>query len=456
MRPYTRTLMQPYEEDPCAFPGERRGNPIAPSGVPDNRFPDPHIKIFTNPDTGRENMYVYVGHDDAMRGFAMRDWFVLYSEDLVTWHCKKTLDRRDSYLPDDSVNCWACDVVRSPRDGKYYLYYSCAGESTGVAVSDRPDGPFRDAHGMKPLLPKGITPTNSYDPDVLLPDADDPRAWILFGSDWTDHYWAMELDRSMTEVVPGSARHVAVYPDEQTPEELTGILRSDQAEAFRFGDTWYLYWAGRYATAKDRLGPYIFRGNIGANIPHYPDGRCFIDHGSFLEWRGQWFYAVSHGTESPTFRQSWLMYVHMADDGTLFLDETIRRCGVGQYAAFWERIEAEWYMALSDDGIRKIELREDGSHTGFAISQKGGTHRAVYPHVYGMEEDGSVTLSLRAEAGSAVAVLADGENAGGTVIEKEIPDFREITIPLRYPAGEHEITLCLTGSVDVDWFRFGK
>ena len=69
-------------------------------------------------------------------------------------------------------------------------------------------------------------------------------------------------------------------------------------------DTWYMYWAGRYATSSNRLGPYIFRSDIGKEIPHYPDGRCFIDHGSVLEWHGQWFYAVSHGTESWSFRQS--------------------------------------------------------------------------------------------------------------------------------------------------------
>ncbi len=207
----------------------RRGNPLSPAGRTDNMFPDPHIKIFVNPDTGRENMYVYVGHDEGHDRFIMRDWYVLYSEDLVHWQCKKSLDRRDTYLPPDSTDCWACDCVRSPWDGRYYLYYSHGGESTGVAVSSRPDGPFTDARGKTPILPKGITPTNSYDPDVILPDADDSRAWIVFGSDWTDHYWAMQLKENMTEVVPGSARKVPVYPDEHTETELLGVLRSDQS-----------------------------------------------------------------------------------------------------------------------------------------------------------------------------------------------------------------------------------
>ena len=432
---------------------ERILNPLKPVGREDNRFPDPHIKIFINPDTGKENMYVYVGHDEGVGEFIMRDWFVMYSEDLVTWHWKKTLDRKDTYLPDDSINCWACDVVQSPWDKKYYLYYSNAGEDTGVAVSDRPDGPFVDARGKTPILPKGITPTNSYDPDIILPDEDDPRAWILFGSDWTDHYWAMQLDESMTSVVPGTAVKVPVYPADGTPTELLGVLRSDQAEAFRYKDTWYLYWAGRYATSKDRLGPYIFRADIGADIPHYPDGRAFIDHGSFLEWNGQYFYAVSHGTEHWSYRQSWLMYLHICDDGTLMFDEDIRRCGVGCYCAGWDKIEAECYMQL-EKGLEKIELKlSDGSHAGFAIAQKEGTHEARYPHVYDMKENHTLTVMVKGAQGASIQVLVDGNEAATLTLEKACPTFTPLTLPLQNPAGEHDITLRFTGEITLDWFK---
>ena len=431
----------------------QRGNPLKPEGTTDNMFPDPHIKIFVNPDTGRENMYVYVGHDEGKDRFIMRDWYVLWSEDLVHWQCRKSLERKNTYLPADSVDCWACDVVRSPWDGKYYLYYSYGGESTGVAVSDRPDGPFVDARGKTPLLPKGITPTNSYDPDVILPDDEDERAWIVFGSDWTDHYWAMQLKENMIEVVPGSARKVPVYPDENTREELLGVLRSDQAEIFHCGERWYLYWAGRYATSKDRLGPYIYRGNIGADIPHYPDGRAFIDHGSFLEWKGQWFYAVSCGLESWSYRQSWLMYLHVCDDGTLMFDEQIREYGVGQYCADWEKIQAEWYMQIDAPVLKKIELREADRHIGFAISQESGTHTVRYPHIYGMRDDMHITLCICGEAGSLVKVLVDGHEAGRLALTQSHRGFVELTAPLQNEAGEHCITLELTGRLTLDWFR---
>lgn len=432
---------------------EQLNNPLKPVGLPDNRFADPHIKIFTNPDSGRQAMYIYVGHDEGKGEFIMRNWYVLWSEDLIHWNAKVSLDRKDTFMDPESVNCWACDCVQSPFDNRFYLYYSNGRDSTGVAVSDRPDGPFTDARGKTPLLTANEQLPCAYDPDIILPDKDDPNAYIVFCGSWQAPYWSMQLKQNMTEVVPGTLRRVYVYPADGTPEELTGELRSDQPEAFRYGDTWYMYWAGRYATGKNRLGPYTFRSDIGKEIPHYPDGRCFIDHGSFLEWNGQWFYAVSHGTEFWSYRQIWLLYVHMCDDGTLMLDETIRRCGVGQYCAEWDKIEAEWYMRLDTPALRKIELQQNGVHQGFAIAQTSGTQCAHYPHVYGMQAASRMTLRLCGEAGAQVEVLIDSTPAGTLTLQNASTDFTELSLSLQNTSGEHDLTLRLTGKITVDWFR---
>ncbi len=430
----------------------RQNNPILPSNMEETHFPDPHAKVFVNPDTGRECLYLYVGHDLGQTGFDLRDWYVLFSEDLITWECRKVLDRKDTYLPDDSTACWACDVVRSPWDGRYYLYYSDGGDSIGVAVSDRPDGPFRDAHNFQPLVPKGMTPTNSYDPDIILPDEQDDRAWIVFGSDWTDHYWALQLDPSMTEVIPESARKVPVWPNEDVHEELRGELRSDQAEIFRWKNVWYLYWAGRYATASTRLGPYVYRGNIGADIPHYPDGRAFIDHGSFVEWRGQWYYTVSEGIPHWWLRKTFLMYLHICDDGTLMFDETIRHYGVGHYSAQWDRIEAEWYSA-KDDALEKVELRQDGQHIGFGVRCTGGSHALQFPHVAQLQ--GCTKMILCTQSGAeACMMLRSGDTPLAAVSPAPSEGFICTTVPLPPMQEEMDLTLQLQGNITLDWFRF--
>ncbi|MBQ2379881.1 MAG: hypothetical protein II295_05755, partial [Akkermansia sp.] len=89
------------------------------------------------------------------------------------------------------------------------------------------------------------------------------------------------------------------------------------------------------------------------------------------------------------------------------IDETIRRCGVGSYFAGWDRIEAEWYMAIPK-GVNKIELKDEGgSHTGFAIAQESGTNDVSYPHVYDIAS-GS-TMKLHAKGCGVIEVLADGK-----------------------------------------------
>ena len=143
------------------------------------------------------------------------------------------------------------------------------------------------------------------------------------------------------------------------------------------------------------------------------------------------------------------MYVHMCDDGTLMLDETIRRCGVGQYFAGWDKIEAEWYMAITP-GLEKIELKTaDGAHEGFAIAQKEGTNEARYPHIYDVAP-GS-TLTLHARGTGTIEVLADGESLGEVTVDAA--DFTPHALPLGTLAGEHDVTLRLTGSITLDWFR---
>jgi len=110
-------------------------------------------------------------------------------------------------------------------------------------------------------------------------------------------------------------------------------------------------------------------------------------------------------------------------------------------------------MAIVAPALKKIELKRDGRHLGFAIAQESGTHSARYPHVYGMRKDMELTLCLRGEAGAAVSVLVDGREAGRLALDADQPDFAERTLPLQNEAGEHEITLILTGKLAMDWFR---
>ena len=130
------------------------------------------------------------------------------------------------------------------------------------------------------------------------------------------------------------------------------------------------------------------------------------------------------------------------------IDETIRRCGVGSYFAGWDRIEAEWYMAILE-GVRKVELKnEDGTHAGFAIAQDSGTHDVAFPHVYSIAANS--TMTLHARGSGSIETLADGKSLGIAAVGSA--DFADVQIPLGTLAGEHDITLRLSGQITLDWF----
>ena len=136
------------------------------------------------------------------------------------------------------------------------------------------------------------------------------------------------------------------------------------------------------------------------------------------------------------------------------LNEKIRQYGVGQYFAGWEKIQAEWFMKIDRPYIRKIELFKNGKHDSFAISQEAGTHSAFYPHVYGMQENMEMTLFMKGEAGSDIAILIDGKDAGSFQLPMTLNDLEMVPVSLRNDPGEHEIILRMTGRMTIDWFRF--
>ena len=93
---------------------------------------------------------------------------------------------------------WAPDV-RQLRDGRYYLYYcACEGSSPlsalGLAVSDRPEGPYEDLGVFLRSGYPGYDATvypNVVDPCVFF-DQDD-RLWMVYGS-YSGGIFILEMD----------------------------------------------------------------------------------------------------------------------------------------------------------------------------------------------------------------------------------------------------------------------
>jgi len=297
-------------------------NPI----IPGRGVCDPHIHIYN----GR--MYLYTSHDAIpyKDNFSLRDWLVWSSADAVEWKHECTVHPEDFFMG-PSNHCWAVDTAE--RNGKYYFYFSDGNTRTGVAVSDDPGGPFKDALGH-PLLDRSITTTTPYDPGLFKDD--DGEYYIVFGGpEWCygkdAGYFIARLNEDMISLA-------------EKPRKISlDHVADDKASLNKFNGRYYLSYGGFYAISDNVYGPYHFMGHTGSTI----------DHSSFCEWNGQIFQAITVKEQTENFRSCGLCYVHIKDNGELVTDQLIVEYGVGQYDSNWNRIEAQWYM--KGKNIRKVE-----------------------------------------------------------------------------------------------------
>ena len=139
-----------------------------------------------------DRLYVYTGHDeDGADFFWMQEWRVYSTADMVNWTDHGSPLALESFSWADD-RAWASQCIE--RDGKYY-WYICAhsklskGMAIGVAVSDSPTGPFRDALG-RPLFENGSW--DHIDPTVMIDD--DGQAWLMWGN---PRVYYLKLNRDM-------------------------------------------------------------------------------------------------------------------------------------------------------------------------------------------------------------------------------------------------------------------
>jgi len=136
-------------------------------------------------------VYVYTSHDEdqtVRNFFTMNDWRCFSSTDMVNWTDHGAiLSYKDFEW--SRGDAWAGQCVY--RNGKYYYYLPVnqknGGNAIGVAVSDSPTGPFKDAIGKPLLIGYGY-----IDPSVYIDD--DGQAYLYWGN---PHLWYVKLNQDM-------------------------------------------------------------------------------------------------------------------------------------------------------------------------------------------------------------------------------------------------------------------
>ena len=269
---------------------------------------DPSAHVFNG------TLYVYPSHDldhenevnDNGDQYDMEDYHV-YSYD----ESAKVFEDHGEALHVDNVP-WASKQMWAPdaayKNGQYYLYFPARDKEgifrIGVAVADRPEGPFQPN-------PEPIPGSYSIDPAVY---NEDNQAYVVFGG-----LWGGQLEKWQNGQFDPEGRE----PENQEPalNPLFAKLSDDMAQfdgeisqlqildpqgnpllagdhdrryfegpwIHKYNNTYYLsYSTGDthfivYATADNIEGPYTYQGRILEPVLGW------TTHHSIVEYQGQWY-----------------------------------------------------------------------------------------------------------------------------------------------------------------------
>lgn len=217
-----------------------------------------HFSADPSPHFFQGKYYVYATDDQNNSGekWDSTSWRLLVSSDLKKWEDK------GPFLPATvfkwaaaGANAWAPEALE--YKGKYYFFAPVNQTQIGLAVSDKPDGPFVDALG-KPLVDKARDANAGAEPiDPAVFVDKDGRIYMYFG---TRVPKVVELAQDLGGTV-GPIRDVAVsgFPPKSKPYGEAPFLHRHKGQYYFSFSTG---WPGQivYATGSSPLGPFSYKG----------------------------------------------------------------------------------------------------------------------------------------------------------------------------------------------------
>jgi hypothetical protein len=245
----------PVAAAPPDYATAEAGNPFV-----DGWYADPDLAVYGD---------TYWVYPTSSRGYAEQTYLDAFSStDLVHW------TRHPNVLTTASVS-WASYAMWAPapvqRNGRYYLYFAANdiqrdGQlgGIGVAVADRPQGPYRDAIG-RPLIGQFVNGAQPIDQDVFVDD--DGQAYIYYGG-W-GHANVARLNADMVSL--------GTFPDGSTFKEITPSGYVEGPQMFKRNGTYYLMWSEggwtgpdysvSYAMSTSPTGPFTKLDKVLAQDP---------------------------------------------------------------------------------------------------------------------------------------------------------------------------------------------
>jgi hypothetical protein len=412
---------------------------------------DPTARVFEG------KIYLYPSHDivppGGRRGFCMEDYHTYSSANLMDWEDHGVIVTQTN-VPwvNPNYGMWAPDCVF--KNGKYFFYFPANSRDTatrrqgvqkvGVAVADRPFGPFKPETNCIPGIPPSI------DPCVLI-DPKDGAAYLFYSM---NAIFVSRLKDNMLEM--------ATAPMLITNLPTKGLVEGPFV--FERKGKYYLTFphdvgggeALEYAMADNPLGPYTMKGVImDKNIG------CWTDHHSLVEYQGQWFLFYHFKDLSPkddARRSARADYLTFNEDGTIQkVVPTLR--GVGLCDAR-RKIQIDRYSTISGEGAAVSYLEPTNTFAGWKVALAGKGAFVRYDRV---DYNGTALKSARVRACSATGGVVEVrlDKAEGPVLARiEVPassDWKETVASLAMvPSGLHDLVVITPekSDVEMDWLSF--
>ena len=280
---------------------------------------DPSAHVFN------EKIYIYPSHDiessikedDLGSHFAMKDYHIFSMDSIggkVTDH-GVALDIKD--IPWAGKQLWAPDAAY--KNGKYYLYFPVKDKNDvfrmGVAVSDKPEGPFKAE--IQPI-------SGSYSIDPAVFTDDNGTSYMYYGGIWggqLQRWQSGKYEENGSKTDLGKDNDPAIAPkiaklssnmltfaekprDIQILDKEGKAIKGGNHDQRFFEASWVHKYKGKYyfsystgdthlicyAIGDNPYGPFTYQGVVLKPVTGW------TNHHSIVEVKGKW-YLFYHDTE---------------------------------------------------------------------------------------------------------------------------------------------------------------
>jgi hypothetical protein len=313
--------------------------------VPDLFMADPSAHVFNG------KLYIYPSHDvesgiaenDNGDHFDMRDYHVYSLDSIDAEAVDHGVILAVTDIPWAGRQLWDSDVAL--KNGKYYLYYSLKDKNDvfhiGVAISDKPEGPF---------VPQDNPIKGSFSIDPCVFEDEDGAHYIYFGGLWGGQLQryrnnkAIECGQEPADNEPALCPKVVKLTDDMLefsaePQDLLildenglPLTAGDHDRRF-FEASWMHKYNGKYyfsystgnthllcyAIGDNPYGPFTYQGVILTPVVGW------TTHHSICEFQGKWY--LFHHDSIPSGGKTWLRSMKVVEleyneDGTIKTIET--------------------------------------------------------------------------------------------------------------------------------------